>query len=230
MGGGTGTSPPPDQPVPLNLTDDYQIWANDFSQTVTHTSVRDSGNLTAQVTHALRRQISSKEAAISNGVYTTADVIFSLATVLTPNTPKPRDLLTDNDNVVWTVLAVDKATINSRWRLTCRALGIAADLQDVIDIETPAMLPNAQGVEVAQWVPRLRQIAARIQPVTGEETTERDLIGTKVKYEIFVGQGVTVSTRERVLWHARNKYLDIVGYRQPQRIDELPLIEAELNL
>lgn len=180
---------------------------------------------------AKRTFVTTKEAAASGGVYTTGDLSWSLpAVVLTPGVqPKPGDVVIDSDQVRWTVLAVDRRRWRQRWKLTCRNLTIAYDLRDKIDVQRATLASDSAGAPLKTFPPAggavlYRGLTCRVQPLTADVVEERGIRGKETHYDVTVDRQVSVDTEDRIVWNG--VILDIVGYRQPELITELPVIEA----
>lgn len=197
---------------------------------VTYTSVTTSTNTSAAFYDAVRYPVSLKEAAASNGVYRTDDIIWTVSTCSLSNaglTPKPRDYIT-YDSKTYTVLECVKSPVLAFWRFVTRDLTLSADLQDTITIYTPTVTLDAAGGQSRSWGAVHSSIAARVQPITVDDLSERGMRTTRVRYDVTVGQDVTVKNTAgdwgRIVWGS--KTLEITGYRQAERIDALPVIEA----
>src|SRR5689334_17869916 len=78
----------------------------------------------APLTALLRRAITTKEAAESNGKYTTADFVMHFP-VSAANPIVGGTLVVGSDS--YTILDISKQTLRNRWRCMCRLLAIATD-------------------------------------------------------------------------------------------------------
>lgn len=202
-----------------------------------------SRNLTQYVPVAKRRNLTNRERAASGGVYTSLDQVWIIPAALLPGVlPKPADVVVetlDGSNgqlpgTRWTVLETSLGKNRQTHRLTCRDLVLAYDLRDSITIERPAISYDAAGVPVKAFpsdaqpggVVLYADLPARIQLVSKEIAEQRGVRGLEGKYEVTVGQEVDVTSEDRIVL-AGGMYLDIVGYQNAQRIDELPKIIAE---
>src|SRR5262249_41541467 len=107
-------------------------------------------------------------------------------------------------------------------------------LYDLIQIERPKITYDAAGVSVKQFpsdttnpggLVTYANLPCRVQITEKIEENELGIRGSGGHYEITVGQDLNVTVEDRILL-ANGLYLDIENYRQPMRIDVLPVIEA----
>lgn len=190
---------------------------------------------------AKRRNLTRKEQAASFGTYTAKDRVWLVpAAVMGPGFEiKPGDVivgkrpLNEFDTDRWTVLEADLGKYGQTWRLTTRNLSLAYELQELINIERPAVSYDAAMAPVKAWptgpqplggIVLYGNLPARPQLLTKEIKDERGIRGLERRYDVIVGRQVAVTNEDRIAW--RGEYLDIIGYRNAERIDELPIIEA----
>lgn len=223
---------------------DFLCWDN--TETGTLTSRRKTGDMSDLVSGVLRGAVTGKELRESNGAYTGDDVTFlvarnRIASLLAQDRkPKPGDTYQDANGVEFTVLGVDEELKDQGgpqvFRLTCRDLVLAYDLRDVVDIERPRVTLDGAGVKTKGWPPGdgsvpYRSIPAKVQRITEDVLEQWGLVALKGSYIVIVGRQVTLDLEERIKWirSGVTRYLDIVELRNPERIDELPVIGAELR-
>ncbi len=203
-----------------------------------------SRNRVLYVQTAKRRNLTSRELAASGGVYTSLDQVWLIPTAVLPrgHVCKAGDVVVEPDSLDasqpstrWTVLEKGWGKNRQTWRLTCRDLVLAYDLRDLVTIERPAISYDAAGVPVKAFPSDpvnpggktlYAALPARAQLVSKDVAEQRGIRGLEGKYEVIVGQEVAVTQEDRVLLPS-GMYLDIVGYTQAMRIDELPRIVAE---
>ena len=216
---------------------DWRTWDQVESVGIEHAR---TGQLTTDaVPVAKRRNLTVKELAASGGVYTGLDRVWLVPQAMLPQGFgfKPADVVVDRAGVRWTVLQTDWGKYGQTWKLTCRDLVLAYDLRDTIDVERATIRYDQAGAPVKDFPPAggqslYAQVPARVQ-LTGEEVTDqRGLRGPLRKYDVIVGRQVPLlSTEDRVKWTDPSTkqvvYLDVLGLRQPERIEQLPVIEAE---
>src|SRR5262245_48595537 len=129
----------------IDFSQDYQVWDNTQNATLIATS-GDEIDLFNVAKHA----ITLKEAAASNGAYTTSDAIFTLpGPAVDPDFPPAAGYkLVDAAGVRWTVLETNQSDFDTVWKLTCRNLKLHFDLRDLIHYEEPVLAKDAAGAKV----------------------------------------------------------------------------------
>ena len=216
--------------MPIDVSADYLIWEGDGTRTITYTSRQSpTSDLAAQVaTYTLRRAVSAREVAASNGRYTGSDVNFHVPAGLLPYTAKPGDLITDSDGTDYRVLDASLETLSSRWKCVCRNPVIAYQLYDLINVEEPALTLDASGAAVRTWTETYRQVHCRVQP---EEAAVHDSFGTRgqyIRYTVYLSKELVIDAREaRVIW--KDLTLDVIRYRSSEVLEALPTLEVELR-
>lgn len=95
---------------------------------------RPGSSATTAITNALRRAISTDQAAESQGKYTRSDVVWHFP--VSEGTPHVGDILvpTTAPSERWTILDYSKETLGARWRCVCRDIAIAFGLSQVFTI------------------------------------------------------------------------------------------------
>lgn len=200
-----------------------------------------SRNKPLYVEVAKRRNLTVRELAASGGAYTSLDQIWLIPDALFPVglLSKPGDVVVeldgDQQGARWTVLEAGRGKNRQTRRLTCRDLVLSLDLADAITIERPAISYDAAGAPVKAFpsdainpggVVLYAALVCRVQLVEKKSEEERGTRGLGGAYEITVSQELDVTQEDRVLL-ANGLYLDIVGYRNAQRIDLLPTLLCE---
>lgn len=224
----------------LDLSRDYLTWTN--TQNVGFTSVGITQQQ-ANIGVVKRRQINSKELSASRGAYVGNDVVFLVPQRELPENfaIKPRDQFNDTDGD-FTVLSVSGQKRDSNgyqtWHCVTRNLSIAYNLQDVIDIQQPGIPYDAAGTKQKSWPDQggggsilYPQLSCRVQLLTAEVADELGIRGFQGNYAITVSKQIPAVNYEcRVKWISQGvtRYLEIKGIHNPERIDELPVIDAEL--
>lgn len=79
----------------------------------------ESGIATYAIPHALKRQVSRREAAASGGRLELDDVIFEIPRLELATNPRPGDRIVAGGRT-WSVLFSDDATLRTRWRVFVR--------------------------------------------------------------------------------------------------------------
>jgi hypothetical protein len=178
------------------------------------------------VAHALRRSLSMREAAASNGQYTLTDVTWSLPKSECGAGPVLGDVILDADGNRWTVLAVAGRDLTGLWECTCRDLAIARGLNDVITIEQAVYSKGEGGAAVPAWHTLRTGVRARIQPVFSAVEAGPHSRSTVHRYRIVIAEELAVDHTERIR-AADGTIYRIIGSTGAAGIGELQTIEAE---
>lgn len=183
---------------------------------------------------AKRRALSRREQTPSAGGYTAGRLVWHIpAAVLTPGVvPKVGDVVIDFEQQRWTVTEADLQRNRQRWQLVCLNLSITYDLRDTIDVQRAALSHDAAGAPVKTFPPAggtvpYRALPCRVQLVSAGIVDARGIRGAQRTYTVIVDRQIAVDTEDRILW--RGQVLDITGYRNPELITELPVLDAILK-
>ncbi len=196
--------------------DDFPAVA-DAVTTVTLTSA----GATSTVTGALPRRVTVREARASGGHYTREDVKWNLPQSQAPAPPEVGALLLDDQQRAWRVLRVDHDTLASRWRCWCRRLLLAEGLTQRVHIRRAAWSRDAHGAAVATWSVWKSNLAAHIQPMAGALQVEHERLGLRAMRRVFLAAALEAISDLRVAQPATGAEYAVVGFRWPERLDEL---------
>lgn len=220
-----------------SFASDWRTW--DQVEQVGIEYARSGQNAAGAVPVAKRRNLTKKELLASGGVYTGLDRVWLVPQSLLPPgfAFKPADVVIDLAGTRWTVLEADHGKFGQTWRLTTRDLVLANDLRDTIDVERATISYDVAGAAIKTFPPAgglalYPAVAARVQQTGESVVDQRGIRGPLRKYDVIVGRQVPLlSTEDRVKWTDPSTkqvaYLDIVGIRQPQQIDQLTVVECE---
>ncbi len=193
----------------------------------------DSGDGGTAIAHALRRAISTGEAAIVNrgdvhknpatdGQCTAADLAWHLPVGELPEAPRLGDVILDAQAQRWTVMAVKRTTLGARWRCETRNVAVAFGLDDTISV-----LKAASGPGGAAWRTWKTGIRARIQLSDSTIATGADTPYTTRHYRVFVEEDLELDHTCSIRGPDGTLYT-ITGTVGGDRIGELQVIEVEL--
>ncbi len=220
----------------IDASQNYLVWSN--TEAVTFGSKSSQGTSNYFVPIAKRRAPTYKELAASNGAYTGQDLVWLLPNALLPAgaKPKPGDPVTDADGTKWTTLEVAWNALKATWRMVTRNLVLAYQLRALIDIQRPAITYDGAAGVLRGWPDdaspsgsvAYAAVPAKVQLITQETQEVFGVLGLQGNYAVTVGQDVAILKVDRVKWNSPTGtvYLDILGQRNPQRIDELPLLDC----
>lgn len=229
----------------IDASQNYKVWGN--TEPITLGSVERQGTglavqSTANIPIAKRRAPTFRELSASNGAYTGADLVWLLPVAQlptgTPN-PKPGDRIPDASGTIWTVLEAALNALKSTWRLMTRNLALAYQLYDTIDIQRAAITYDKAGAIVRGWPDDATPtgtvvypaLPAKVQLLTQETKEVFGVYGLSGTYAVTVAHDLVTQKMDRIAWRPSGTtiYLDILGQHNPQRIDELPVLDCQLQ-
>lgn len=231
----------------LNHSADHCAW--DCTQPVT---LERSGRVApkrAPVGAAKRRSIRTAQRSPSGGVYLGAEAAWHIPRVELPEgvVPAPRDVIIEDARddaeatlgagaaaeTRWTVLTVSRNRQGESYACGCVDLVVAHHLHDLVVLETPSHRTLPSGAQAKAWERAgERPLRARVQELSREVAEERGARYGRLRYDVIIERQIDVDVAEaRVVWHdgVAERHLDIVRVRNPERIDELPVLECELR-
>lgn len=203
-------------------TTDFQTVA-DALQPVT--VGRPGSSEVAEVAQALRRGVTTREAQRSAGRLTAADVAWHLPAAELPEPPALGDVILDAGGRRWTVLQVQRATLDGRWRCLARDLAVVHRLDDTVDIQQATYTKSSGGADEPTWHTWKTGLRARIQPALAEVKDERLRQVTRSVVLIYLEEDLAVDHRHRVKGPDGTLYR-VRGFRKAQRIDAVMEIDA----
>lgn len=131
-----------------------------------------------------------------------------------------------------TVQTRDVALAQTVWRLGCLSLELAFGLTDLIDVETYLLGKDTSLGTTRVPTPFAQSVKCRIQLLTEQAARERGLEYSEGQVEITVERqlpGLDV-VESVVTDRATGQKYAVVSYRQPRRIEELPVIVAKAQM
>lgn len=208
-------------PVSFNPAADL----SSFDGLETVTLVQPSGGGSVEVDGALRRHVLVREAEASDGKYATSDLDWHLPAAALVEGPAVGTVITDGEGVRWTVLAVERDTLGTRFRCRSRSLAIQGGLDRLVTLQVATWIKGASGAAMAQWQDVRTDLAARIQPEQAAAGVEHDRRLTRVTHRIFLAEEVVVDHNHRFV--AGSEAYHVLGYEKPERIDALFVVLVE---
>lgn len=229
-----------DMPITVDTSHDYTCWDNVLNGGIRYSSFGTSLPQDMVIPTAKRRALSRHESFPSGGAYTGLEVIYLFPQELVPHNfeSNPGDVITEieDDAKGYTVLRCQHNKNKQTWRCETVNLAILYGLRDLIDIERPEISYDAAGGVVRTWPPSggrivYASLSARVQLITKELADERGYRGFREAYSIPLSRQVAITKEDRIKWtdNGKVKYLDIRQHKQPDRIDELPMLEATIG-
>ncbi|MBN2293496.1 MAG: hypothetical protein JXM70_13790 [Pirellulales bacterium] len=189
------------------------------------TLCRPGSSTTATTSGALRRAVTVQEAETSRGEYTLEDVVWHLPASDISEPPGPADVIVDGNDMRWTILAVVRATADSRWRCVCRNLAISRGLDQFVDIERAVFTKDIHGAQCATWHLWRTGLAAKIQTLGADNTGAQQRDVTVAEYRIILADTISLDHTHRLKGPDGTRY-KIMGFKKPDRIDALVEVMA----
>ncbi len=179
------------------------------------------GGAETAVTGALRRQVSQREAAASQGRYTRRDVRWSLPQSEVAASPELGAVITDGQGETWTVLEVDDQSGGDRWRCWSRSLTIASNLTDRVDIQQAAWTQDEHGAWRAAWSDFKTGLAARIQPLEDRIEVTQGRRRIQATHIVYLETDVALTESHRIRHPTSGQSYQVVRSESKERIDAL---------
>ncbi|MCH8047495.1 MAG: head-tail adaptor protein [Planctomycetes bacterium] len=177
------------------------------------------------VASALRRAVTTREAAASEGKYTESDVVWHLPASLLTSPPAVGDTITDAAATVWTILEVQQAAADSRWRCVARVAAIDGGFNETIDIQLATWNKGSAGAATPAWANVQTGLSARIQPHRMDIRAEHGRRTVRTTHRIYVSQQVSVNENHRIKDGGGGVY-HVVASEKSDRIDALMVIHV----
>lgn len=208
--------------MPVFCYDDFASIADNRE---TYTLSRRDGS-TASMDNCLRRALGTREAAASNGKYTTSDVRIHVDPEAVDPDPIIGDVITDGDGTRWTVLETSLETLGTRRACICRALAIVNGLTQRVKIEEMTVTKGDVGQPVSTWT-EVKSVAAKIQPEASYPTMgDKQARSNRLTYSAWFEEDVQLTSNRRVVDYEGNDYT-VDSYTVPEDLGKLP--EARLS-
>ncbi len=201
----------------------------DFSQVADRlepvTLKRSDESGSVALSGALRRAMTTREAAQSDGKYTTSDVHWHLAAAELSAQPRLGDQIIDASGESWTILKTQLATCGSRWNCTARNLALAGGLNTFITILREVAAKGPSGAVEPAFVPFASGVRARIQELSAVRGQQHGRQSGTITAKIYLAQQILVDNGDRIESSAGTIY-EVVGYESPDSITRLFTINA----
>lgn len=203
----------------LSLETDLSV--ADHLETVTLLA-RD-GSEVAEIAGALRRAVTTTEAAASNGLYLAGDVRWHLPAAALAESPALGTRLRDGASAEWTVLSVERAALDTRWACTTRNLALAGGMTEQVTIQRATVAKGEHGEPRLAWSDWRTGVAARVQPQAAEVTVEHERRMVRVTHVAYLAEPLELSALHRVV--RGEETFAVLRLRQAERIDQLTEVD-----
>jgi len=189
------------------------------------TLLRPGTSVSVPVLHALRRGVKDGRAESVVAWNSQNDVVWHLPAAEIPQSPRPGDLLIEEDGRRWTVLSVRAVGLATRWRCIARDLIAAHGLGDCIRIERANYVKSSNGAEEVVWRLWKTGVRARIQPLIQEKLDEHHRTTTAAVFKIYVAEDLEMDHACRIRGPDGKAYR-VQSYSAAQRLDAVGEIMA----
>jgi hypothetical protein len=186
---------------------------------------RCDGSGTTALSGALRRAVATREAAASDGKYTTSDVHWHIAAAELTVPPRLGDQIVDQSGENWTILETQLATCGSRWNCTARNLAIAGGLNSYVTILREVATKGESGAAELTFVPFVSAVQARIQELSATRSEQHGRQSGVVTAKVYLAEQILVDNGDRVQAADGTMY-EITGYESADSITSLFTINA----
>lgn len=212
--------------------DDWRFWPEREDATLrkqTALGTYTDHALSATGGAAKRRAPTWKEQAASAGAYSAKNLVWLLPTANLPSgvTPKAGDVIRDADGVDHTVLEVLVGKFGQTHRCVTIALAVVYELSALGTLERPISGRDGAGRPLAAGYDTVAaDVRCRVQPEDGAagDVDERRVIA--LRYTAVLATGVAVRAKDR--FTADGVAYTVLGFRNPERLDELLQLTLEL--
>ncbi|HKD36299.1 MAG TPA: head-tail adaptor protein [Pirellulales bacterium] len=194
----------------------------------TVTPVRRDGRSTT-IASALRRAVTTREAAISDGKYTEADVRWHLAASELDAPPQVGEQIVDGEGESWTILQTRLATCGSRFECVTRNLAIAAGLDTLITVRRERITKGPSGAAERSWEDYRSGVRAKIQEQSAARSEQHGRQSGVVAAKIYVAEQIEVDNGYQIVARDGTSY-EVIGFESPDEIGRLLVINAERRL
>lgn len=180
--------------------------------------------------NALRRMVTTREAAASGGKYTAGDVrwhldqIDSVAYISygTLSAPRVGERIVDSGNTIWTILAVEEATLGSRFGCVCRNMAVYHGLNEKVNIERSTQTKGVHGEPLLTWEARAYDVLAKVHVSGDSQTDERSARTHRRTATVYFAEDVDLDPqRDRIVQPDGTVWM-VESYSMPESIDQLP--------
>lgn len=183
------------------------------------------GSGSTAISGALRRAVTTREAATSGGKYTASDVHWHLAAAELPAAPRLGDKIIDAAGECWTILETQLATCGSRWNCTTRNLALAGGLNTFVTILREVATKGPSGAVEPTFIPIASAVRARIQELSAARGEQHGRQSGTIKAKIYLAEQILVDNGNRIE-AADGTVYEVVGYESADSITSLFTINA----
>ena len=193
--------------------------------------VTQRSGLVVNVSHALRRAVSSVEPEESYGDVRQSDTVWHLPVAEMAERPDLGALLTSlgecqDEDLTWVVLSVAQQTLRARWRCVCRVLDVRDVTTTIATIQSVTYTKGAHGETVETWADDTTGVRAKIHELDISPAMTHLAWDDEVGYRIFFETDQTLGRQQRIVDSASNTYR-ILRVSQGYSWGNMQIVDAE---
>jgi len=180
---------------------------------------------------SLRRAVTHKEAAASNGRYTTSDTVFHVSTVDYGQRLPLGSRIIEADGERWTVLEHAYQTLLARWRYVVRRLdtGFDADKPSTVFREVATYAKSLTGALEPTWVRDDAPTNVRFEPIEDTRQVENDIAHFPAKFVGYFETEIEITVKIRFVDTTKNIIYKPVKAMAREKLGELFAVECEVT-
>lgn len=187
---------------------------------------------------SLRRAVTHKEAAKSNGRYTTSDSVFHVSTVAYAERLPLGSVIIEADGTQWVVLEHAKQTLLARWRYVVRLLEIIEQGPDTSDGSRPlsgvfrevaTFTKSVSGALEPTWKRDASPVVVRFDPIEETRAVENNYSHFPLKAIGYFQNEIEVSDRVRFVDTSTDTVYKPMKAMGREKIGELFAVECEVS-
>lgn len=180
---------------------------------------------------SLRRAVTHKEAAASNGRYTTSDTVFHVSTVdYAPRLPLGSQII-EAGGERWTVLEHAYQTLLARWRYVVRRLDTGLDVGNpgTVFREVATYAKSETGALEPTWVRDAAPTNVRFEPIEDSRQVENDIAHFPSRFVGYFETEIEITVKVRFVDTAKNIIYKPVKAMDREKLGELFAVECEVT-
>ena len=180
------------------------------------------------VNSALRRAVTTKEAAASGGKALASDTVFHLSALEQEARPAIGGAIVDSDGT-WTILSVQWQTFVKRWRCICRQLFIdASDPANKVTIQQATYAKGDTGAQEPAWQTIAQNVVAKVQWQSSRVSTEHTDRTTESVVKVFFTESRSLGVATRIIT-SDSKTLKVLSWDGFSEIDQFFTATCEVS-
>lgn len=224
----------------INMTaisaNDYLLWPN--RETIT-LGRRESGTPTTFTSYTLtdckRRAPTYKEMSASQGVYVGTDLVWLIPFAILPSgfrtssppiIPTVGERITDSDGQNWIILESTSGKFGNTIRCVTRNLALHYDLVNLLTHSRRSAAVGASGLPAPTWTNVVTNVPCKVQAIDAGMEQIHGGAAIPKRYNVFVETRLDVKAGDRLT--VSGTIYTVTGHRDPDRIDMLQTIQAEI--